>query len=103
MRFNGPEYIPGRDQARLTSQICRVWNCMNDGKWKTLKEISLAIGAPEPSVSAQLRHLRKARFGSHEIEREHIARGLFRYRLIPNKNSSTSMYKQSHNEMGVTL
>lgn len=85
MRFDGPEYIPGRDQARLTSQICRVWNCMLDGEWRTLKEISESIGAPESSVSAQLRHLRKARFGSHEVEREHIKNGLFRYRVIPNE------------------
>lgn len=86
MRFDGPEYIPGRDQARLTSQICRVWNCMVDGKWRTLKEIADLIDAPESSVSAQLRHLRKSRFGAHEVEREHIKNGLFKYRVIPNQN-----------------
>jgi len=88
MRFNGPEYIPGRDQERLISQMARVWNCMVDGQWRTLSEIAAEISAPEASVSAQLRHLRKERFGSHEVDREYIKNGLFKYRLIPNRSQN---------------
>ena len=35
--------------------------------WHTLGEISSATGYAEPSVSAQLRHLRKPRFGGYRV------------------------------------
>jgi hypothetical protein len=81
MRFDGADYVPERDNARLTGQLLRIWNVMNDGRWRTLKEISALTGDPEASVSAQLRHLRKPRFGSYEIEREYIKNGLYRYKI----------------------
>jgi len=87
LRFDGPEYSPARDQKRLTGQLLRVFNLMRDGKWRTLAEISAATGDPESSISAQLRHLRKARFGSHTVLRERkestqFHSGTFRYRLV---------------------
>jgi hypothetical protein len=84
LRFNGADYVPNRDDPRLAKQIYRVWDAMYDGRWKTLQEISFITGDPEASISAQLRHLRKPRFGSHTIEREHIKHGLYQYRLIKN-------------------
>jgi DNA-binding transcriptional regulator GbsR (MarR family) len=55
------------------SQIERVWACLyvaaQRGLWLTLAEISDDTGDPEASVSAQLRHLRKPRFGQHVIEK----------------------------------
>lgn len=81
-RFNGPSYVPSRDNERLTGQIQRVFNLMRDGQWRTLREIESATGDPAASVSAQLRHLRKKRFGSHTVEREYVGDGLHRYRLI---------------------
>ena len=81
-RFNGPEYIPERDNVRLTGQIKRVYDLMSDGKWRTLDEISKATNDPHASVSAQLRHLRKERFGSHIIDRRHIGNGLFKYKMV---------------------
>jgi len=84
LRFNGADYVPDRDDPRLSKQIYRVWNAMYDEKWKTLWEISLLTGDPEASISAQLRHLRKKRFGSHTVERRHIGNGLYEYRLIKN-------------------
>jgi DNA-binding CsgD family transcriptional regulator len=83
LRFNGADYDRSRDDARLTGQILRVWNCVSDGKWKTLRQIAQETGDPEASVSAQLRHLRKPRFGGYTVEREYIDNGLYRYRLIP--------------------
>jgi hypothetical protein len=80
-KFAGADYVPSRDDKRLTGQIERVYSLMADGKWRTLKEIALATGDPEASVSAQLRHLRKERFGGHTVERQHIKRGLYEYRL----------------------
>lgn len=84
MRFNGDDYVASRDDVRLTGQLLRVWNVMCDGSWKTLPQIAEATGDPEASISAQLRHLRKPRFGGHTIEKEYIINGLYRYRLIVN-------------------
>lgn len=84
-RFNGSDYVPVRDDARLTGQLLRVWNVMCGGDWHTLPEISDKTGDPEASISAQLRHLRKERFGAHKVEKEHVQSGLFRYRLVVNK------------------
>lgn len=86
-RFDGCDYEPLRDDARLTGQLLRIWQVVCDGAWRTLDEIERATGAPQPSISAQLRHLRKPRFGAHTVEREHVRSGLYRYRVIPNKTA----------------
>ena len=82
--FDGPVYQRKFDFSRLTGQIKRVHECMADGHWRTLTEIADATGDPAASVSAQLRHLRKTRFGGFGIEnraRGDRSRGLFEYRL----------------------
>lgn len=85
VRFSGDTYEPEHDLARLTGQIARVFEAMKDGDWRTLDEIHELTGDPQASISAQLRHMRKPRFGSHRIEkrvrgeREH---GLYEYSLI---------------------
>lgn len=84
--FDGPDYDPPLDHGRLTKQHDRIRDLMSDGEWRTLGEIAEATGDPESSVSAQLRHLRKPRFGSFVVNkrrrgnREH---GLFEYQLLP--------------------
>ena len=85
MRFDGADYIPERDDARLTGQILRIWDVVQDGSWHTLKDIHALTGDPEASISAQLRHLRKPRFGNHIVEREYINNGLYKYRVLPNE------------------
>ena len=45
---------------------------------------AVATGDPPESVSAQLRHLRKERFGSHTVEKKYLGDGLYVYRLIVN-------------------
>ena len=85
--FNGPNYVPELDFKRLTGQIKRVFYTMADGKWWTLAEIARFTRDPEASVSAQLRHLRKDRFGGHTIlkrRRGDPKQGLFEYCLVPN-------------------
>ena len=84
-KFNGPDYDPQLDWTRLTKQHERVREIMRDGNWRTLKEISKICGDPESSVSAQLRHLRKPRFGSWIVDkrrRGNRKQGLFEYRLF---------------------
>lgn len=85
-RFNGPDYVPERDNVRLTGQILRVWDCMRDQQWRTLRQIEAATGDPQASISAQLRHLRKERFGGHTLNKEHLGEGLYRYQIIPASN-----------------
>ena len=83
--FNGPEYEEEFDHARLTGQIRRVFDCMKDGAWRTLEEIHRQTGDPHASISAQLRHLRKERFGSFEVDRRARGdrlKGLFEYKVI---------------------
>jgi hypothetical protein len=87
-RFNGSDYNPEFDDKRLSGQIKRVFNLMSDGKWRTLNEISEATGDPHASISAQLRHLRKDKFGAHVIlkrSRGERVIGLFEYKLQEHK------------------
>ena len=84
VRFDGTVYDPAQDDARLTRQLGRVWSCMASGHWRTLAEIEAATGDPAASISAQLRHLRKPRFGGYTVERRargDRAHGLFEYRV----------------------
>jgi hypothetical protein len=83
--FNGHEYKTEIDHQRLTSQLERIRGLMLDGKWRTLAEIEEITGDPAASVSAQLRHLRKERFGSFVVNRRSRGdreKGLFEYQLI---------------------
>lgn len=80
-RYDGPVYDPARDNERLDGQRARIRTLMLDGKWRTLAAIAEATGDPQSSVSAQLRHLRKPRFGSHVVDKRHVGGGLFEYRV----------------------
>lgn len=82
--FDGPAYVPERDDARLTGQILRVWEVMRDGQRRTLRQIAELTHDPEASISAQLRHLRKAKFGSHAVGRNYLGDGLYEYWLAIN-------------------
>jgi hypothetical protein len=79
---DGVTYVHERDGTRLAAQHIRVLECLRSGSWWTLQALSDATGDPEASVSARLRDLRKERFGSHEIERRYVRRGLWEYRLM---------------------
>lgn len=96
MRFNGPVYDPAFDDARLEKQLGRVWATMRDGTWRTLGEISRETGDGEASVSAQLRHLRKPRFGGYVVEkrpRGERSAGLWEYQLrLPVRPDATGQY-----------
>ena len=76
--FGGSTFDPARDGERLERQADRVRELMVDGQWRTLAEISAATGAPEASVSARLRDLRR---DGYVVERAFVERGLHRYRV----------------------
>ena len=84
--FNGPVYEPQHDHQRLTTQLERVKAVMIDGKWRTLSEIEALTGDPQASVSCQLRHMRKERFGSYVVNKQPRGdrkNGLWEYQLLP--------------------
>ena len=83
-RFDGDTYDSKYDLARLTGQIQRVFEAIKDGNWYTLDEIHIATKDPHASISAQLRNLRKERFGSHVIEKRYKgnrSNGLWEYSM----------------------
>lgn len=80
--FDGETIDGPRDDARLGRQLTLVRDAMSDGAWHTLRELSMRVPASQPSVSARIRDLRKARFGAHKIERRHVSRGLWEYRMV---------------------
>lgn len=79
----GPAFDSELDRARLSKQHERIRGLLvNDSRsWWTLREIAEALGYPEASVSAQLRHLRKPRFGSYNVEKRSLGGGLWEYRI----------------------
>jgi len=83
-QFDGADYQPLRDDPRLNTQYKRIFRLMRDGVARTLSEIAKDTGDPEASVSAQLRHMRKERFGWHFVKREYLGNGLYSYALILN-------------------
>jgi hypothetical protein len=82
--FNGPDFVEARDGERLGAQLARVQHLMADEVWRTLAAIAQATGDPESSISAQLRHLRKPRFGGHTVLRRYVSDGLSEYQLLEN-------------------
>ena len=80
-KFDGSD-VNDDDNQRLTGQIEAVFECMLKGKWMALDEISDETGAPQASASAQLRNLRKERFGSHVIDKRRRGQGLWEYKMI---------------------
>lgn len=88
-RFDG-ETIEPQDVPRLAGQMKAVFELMSDEKWRTLAAIWLElrygrdVNASEASISARLRDLRKARWGSHTVNRRRRTDSLHEYQLIRN-------------------
>ena len=82
-RFEGPD-LTVADCVRLEGQLRRIYGLMQDAQWRSLSDIERATGDPQASISSQLRHLRKIRFGGHTVNRRR--RGgkgnLWEYQLI---------------------
>ena len=80
--IDGPDLEP-EDHRRLGLQAETVLSIMRDGEWRTLRAIAHVAGAPEASVSARLRDLRKQKFGAWTVERKNLGNGLWVYRVTP--------------------
>ena len=86
--FGGETFDEPLDGDRLRKQLAHVRVLMSDSQWRTLKQLSVEVGAPEASVSARLRDLRKAKFGGYTVERQRVpnGNGLHRYRVLQPRN-----------------
>ncbi len=80
-KFKGSTFSAKHDSARLETQLERVRTLMNDGNWRTLAEIKSEIPGTETALSARLRDLRNIE--SRCVQRERIAGGLWKYRMVP--------------------
>ena len=67
----GPAYSGELDGERVAGQMEEIRDFMlrHWPYWFTLAEIETALDHPQASISAQLRHLRKLRFGSYLVEK----------------------------------
>jgi len=85
-KVKGTTFDPALDGPRPGRQLADVRRVMGFGQWLTLAEIATITGAPEASVSARLRDLRRPEHGGHEVKRRRrgeAKRGLFEYSLTP--------------------
>lgn len=77
----GPDYSVPRDGPRIELQQERIREYMRLAGWRTLEEIEVATGDPQSSISAQLRHLRKPKFGGWIVDKRIRSEGTWEYRL----------------------
>jgi predicted transcriptional regulator len=90
--FGGTTFNEKIDGKRLSTQLQAVKTLMVDGLWRSLKQISREVGAPESSISARLRDLRKPRFGGYVVDRNRVSEngGTYIYR-VANDNTPKSV------------
>jgi len=74
----GP-FITPADERRLAPQMQRVFDCLKDGKERTLDQISKETGDPPASCSARFRDLK--RLGFH-TEHRNLGNGLWTYKVV---------------------
>lgn len=82
--FGGQTFEAEQDGKRLTSHLQKVFDLMKDNRWRTLRQISDAVGCTEASASARLRDLRKSWAGGHIVDRRRVAGGQYEYRVEVN-------------------
>ena len=80
----GPAYDEHIDGKRINKQHVDIRDHMLAvAMWKTLKEIEVSLDYPQSSISAQLRHLRKPKFGEYIVEkRRRSGKGTWEYRVL---------------------
>ena len=75
--------LPARTQREVLLELLR--SAAQRDAWLTLDEMAGETNFPQASISAQLRHLRKPRYGAWKIERQQRkwvgCRMIWEYRL----------------------
>jgi len=84
--FDGEAYDPQKDHKRLTTRLDTIRDYMLSPPilWYSLRMLASDLNYPEASISAQLRNLRKPRFGGYTVSRKRL-NGTFYYRVEPKK------------------
>lgn len=77
----GPAYVKSLDGKRIKKQHEVIRDFMLGNGWKTLSEIETVLGYPQASISAQLRHLRKDRFGGFTVDKRRRTVGTWEYHV----------------------
>jgi predicted Rossmann fold nucleotide-binding protein DprA/Smf involved in DNA uptake len=82
-KFDGRHFDAEKDQVRLTAQMKGVYDTLKETKgWMTVAEIESETGYPQPSISAQLRNMRKEKFGALDVKGRYRAETrIFEYKL----------------------
>jgi hypothetical protein len=84
-KFDGDTYDEKRDGRRLNRQLMAVWMVVRDERWRTLAQIADETGEPEASISARLRDFRKPKIMGATVDRRHVSKGLWEYRVVGGK------------------
>ena len=75
-----------------------------ESKWRTLEEIEWATGFPPASISAQLRHLRKAPYGGHVLEkRMRLGTDVYEYRVSPKGSIAEYPYNAGRSKLRLMI
>jgi hypothetical protein len=69
------------DHVALGEQLLLVLGVLLDGKVHTVADIAAQIDAPENSVAAQCRNLRKPKHGGYDVRRVHLGGRKYAYQL----------------------
>lgn len=97
--FDGEDAQTPAAVVRLTGQLERIWNLMQDRKWRTVQQIADRLKISHCSASAQLRNLRKPQFGEHTVERNAPKKQPSQYRLIPSSVEMVVDHKRDQTKM----
>lgn len=83
--IGGATFNESRDGKRLSRQAQIVFDAIKDGEWFLPDQLEALTGFNWASISARLRDFRKPEFRLNAtVEREFVADGVFRYRLVMN-------------------
>ena len=85
----GPDFSAKLDSQRIMDQHKRIRTFMleksKSGEWVSLEDIEFALGYPQASISAQLRHLRKPLFGGYIVNKKRVGNYWEYMVLLPEK------------------
>jgi DNA-binding Lrp family transcriptional regulator len=81
--FDGEDMDQERDGERLNRQMNIIRERMENAGWLSVQQLSNELGFPATSVSAQIRNLRKDKFGGRYVERRYQGNGLYQFKLHP--------------------
>ena len=80
-----------QDVPRILTQLEKIKAYLSTGQWVTLAEIEAYTGYPQASISSQIRHLRKAKFGAYLVTKRRRVEGggTWEYRLMPREEAQS--------------